>query len=139
MSDMETAELRRSIPARSVAAPPTCRGAPKPSRGEDNGPATEVAVHVGVERGVDRTGQRSRKSTAAIVSESSLICVMTAGHLGQGKQMGGRGKVHVIDEYASGTPYEGIADPYGGNLDAYRATADTLETELEKLFDRIRG
>jgi protein-tyrosine-phosphatase len=45
----------------------------------------------------------------------------------------------VIDEYASGESHEGIMDPYGGDLDAYRQTADALETELEKLFDRIKG
>ena len=105
----------------------------------DNFPATDEALLVGMERGVDLTGHRSRKITSAIISEADLIFVMTAGHLEQVKQLGGRGKVHVIDEYASGTPYEGIADPYGGNLDAYRKTADVLETELEKLFDRLKS
>ena len=53
------------------------------------------------------------------------------------KQMGGRGKAHVIDEYASGTANQGISDPYGGDLETYRHTADLLEWELEKLFDRL--
>jgi protein-tyrosine-phosphatase len=64
---------------------------------------------------------------------------MTPGHIEQVKQMGGRGKVHVIDEYASGVSNKGITDPYGGDLDAYRATADTLEQELERLFDRLES
>jgi protein-tyrosine-phosphatase len=64
---------------------------------------------------------------------------MTPGHLEQVKQMGGRGKVHVIDEYASGILNTGISDPYGGDLEAYRNTADTLEEELEKLFDRLQS
>lgn len=105
----------------------------------DNFPATDEALLVGMERGVDLTGHRSRKITPAIISEADLIFVMTPGHLEQVKQMGGRGKVHVVDEYASGTPHEGIVDPYGGNLDAYRETADILEAELEKLFDRVKG
>ncbi|MFL5478803.1 MAG: low molecular weight protein arginine phosphatase, partial [Gemmatimonadaceae bacterium] len=77
------------------------------------------------------------KLTPAIVSEADLIFVMTPGHLEQVKQLGGRGKVHVIDEYASGSANQGIIDPYGGDLDAYRQTADVLERELEKLFDRL--
>jgi len=85
------------------------------------------------------TGHRSRKITPAIIAEADLIFVMTPGHLEQVKQMGGRGKVHVIDEYASGASHEGIMDPYGGDLDAYRHTADALEMELEKLFDRVKG
>jgi protein-tyrosine-phosphatase len=64
---------------------------------------------------------------------------MTPGHLEQVKQMGGRGKVHVIDEYASGATDKGISDPYGGDLDAYRNTTDSLEEELERLFDRLQS
>jgi len=104
----------------------------------DNVPATDEALLVGMERGIDLTGHRARKLTPAIVSEADLIFVMTPGHLEQVKQLGGRGKVHVIDEYASGVPNQGITDPYGGDLEAYRQTADVLEQELEKLFDRLR-
>jgi len=103
----------------------------------DNVPATDEALLVGMEREIDLTGHRARKLTPAIVSEADLIFVMTPGHLEQVKQLGGRGKVHVIDEYASGTANQGITDPYGGDLEAYRYTADILERELEKLFDRL--
>jgi protein-tyrosine-phosphatase len=65
--------------------------------------------------------------------------VMTPGHLEQVKQMGGRGKVHVIDEYASGAADKGISDPYGGDLEAYRKTADALEDEIERVFDRLQS
>ena len=105
----------------------------------DNVPATDEALLVGMERDIDLTGHRARKLTPAIVSEADLIFVMTPGHLEQVKQLGGRGKVHVIDEYASGAANQGITDPYGGDLEAYRQTADVLEQELEKLFDRLRG
>jgi protein-tyrosine-phosphatase len=103
----------------------------------DNIPATDEALLVGMEREIDLTGHRARKLTPTIVSEADLIFVMTPGHLEQVKQLGGRGKVHVIDEYASGTTNQGVADPYGGDLEAYRHTADVLESELEKLFDRL--
>lgn len=103
----------------------------------DNVPATDEALLVGMERDIDLTGHRARKLTSAIVSEADLIFVMTPGHVEQVKQLGGRGKVHVIDEYASGTVNQGIEDPYGGDLEAYRETADVLERELEKLFDRL--
>jgi len=103
----------------------------------DNVPATDEALLVGMEREIDLTGHRARKLTPTIVSEADLIFVMTPGHLEQVKQLGGRGKVHVIDEYASGPANQGVADPYGGDLEAYRHTADLLEAELEKLFDRL--
>jgi protein-tyrosine-phosphatase len=103
----------------------------------DNVPATDEALLVGMEREIDLTPHRARKLTSEIVSEADLIFVMTPGHLEQVKQLGGRGKVHVIDEYSSGTVNQGIADPYGGDLEAYRHTADVLERELERLFDRL--
>ena len=103
----------------------------------DNIPATDEALLVGMERDIDLTGHRARKLSPAIVSEADLIFVMTPGHVEQVKQLGGRGKVHVIDEYTSGTVNQGVADPYGGDLEAYRRTADVLEQELEKLFDRL--
>jgi protein-tyrosine-phosphatase len=105
----------------------------------DNAPATDEALLVGMERELDLTGHRARKLTPTIVSEADLIFVMTPGHLDPVKQMGGRGKAHVIDEYASGSANEGISDPYGGDLETYRQTADRLEQELEKLFDRLAG
>src|SRR4029078_13333341 len=95
----------------------------------DNVPATDEALLVGMEREIDLTGHRARKLTPAIVSEADLIFVITPCHLEQVLQLGGRGKVHVIDEYASGTHNRGITDPYGGDLDAYRQTADSLDQE----------
>ena len=94
---------------------------------------------VGIERELDLTGHRARKLTPAIVSEADLIFVMTPGHLEPVRHMGGRGKAHVIDEYASGSANQGISDPYGGDLETYRHTADLLEQELEKLFDRLES
>jgi protein-tyrosine-phosphatase len=103
----------------------------------ENATATDEALLVGMEREIDLAGHRARKLTSAIVSEADLIFVMTPGHVEQVMQLGGRGKVHVIDEYTSGSQSGGVADPFGGDLDAYRQTADTLEQELEKLFDRL--
>jgi protein-tyrosine-phosphatase len=105
----------------------------------DNVPATDEALLVGMERGLDLTGHRSRMLTPEIISDADLVFVMTPSHVEQVKQMGGRGKVHVIDEYASGAANKGISDPYGGDLEAYRNTADVLEEELERLFDRLQG
>ena len=105
----------------------------------DNAPATDEAMLVGIERELDLTSHRARKLSPEIVSEADLIFVMTPGHLEPVKHMGGRGKAHVIDEYASGSANQGISDPYGGDLETYRHTADLLEQELEKLFDRLES
>jgi protein-tyrosine-phosphatase len=104
----------------------------------ENCPASDGSVLVGMERQVDLTNHRARVLTPEIVSHADLIFVMTPSHLDPVKQMGGRGKVHVLDAYASGTAGEGISDPYGGDLSAYREAADALELHLEKVFDRLK-
>jgi len=91
-----------------------------------------------MEREVDLTNHRARILTPEIVSEADLIFVMTPAHRDHVIQMGGRGKVHVLDEYALAAESDGITDPYGGELSAYRETADALEAHLEKVFDRLR-
>jgi protein-tyrosine-phosphatase len=104
----------------------------------ENSPASDGSVLVGMERQVDLTSHRARVLTPEIVSEADLIFAMTPSHAEQVKQMGGRGKVHVLDAYASGAEGDGISDPYGGELSAYRETADALELHLEKVFDRLK-
>src|SRR5438034_5536856 len=103
----------------------------------DNVPATDEALLVGLERDLDLTSHRARKLTPAIVSEADLIFVMTPGHLEQVKQLGGRGKVHVIDEYTSGTVNQVLTDAYRGDLDNYRHTTIILKREHDKLYERI--
>ena len=105
----------------------------------ENSPASDGALLVGMERGIDLTGHRARSLTHEIVSEADLIFVMTPAHLDQVKQLGGRGKAHVLDRYAGGPESDGINDPFGGDLSGYRDTADALEGYLEKVFDRLRS
>lgn len=103
----------------------------------ESGPASDGALLVGMERDVDLTSHRARILTPEIVAEADLIFVMTSSHLELVRKMGGRGKAHLLDEYASGARSEGISDPFGGDLSAYRDTADALEKYLEKVFDRL--
>jgi len=104
----------------------------------ESAPASDGALLIGMEREIDLTNHRARILTPEIVSEADLIFVMTPAHRDHVIQMGGRGKVHVLDEYALGAESDGITDPYGGELSAYRETADALEAHLEKVFDRLR-
>ena len=104
----------------------------------ENSPASDGALLVGMEREIDLTSHRARVLTPEIVSEADLIFVMTPAHLEQVKQMGGRGKAHVLDQYALGADSPGINDPFGGDLSGYRDTADALESYLEKVFDRLK-
>ena len=106
----------------------------------DGAPATDAALLVGVERGLDLSGHRSRRLTAAMLAASDLVLVMSPEHIARVKEIDSTTNVHLLAGYAPETaPGREISDPFGGNLDDYRATADELEHELKAMLDHIKA
>lgn len=104
----------------------------------DKSPASDEALLVGVERGLDLSGHRARRLTPDIVKDADLILVMSSAHLAQVREMDPRANVHLFGGYSSGgKTSHSIADPFGGNLSDYRVTADELEQELKGILERI--
>lgn len=104
----------------------------------DGSPASDGALLVGMERQLDIGSHRSRKLTRDMIAAADLVLVMSAAHLEAVRQLGGGGKVHLIDEYATnGQASEGVNDPFGGDLDGYREAADSLARSIEGMFDRL--
>lgn len=100
--------------------------------------ASDGALLVGLERRFDLSGHRSQQLSRALVKESDLIIAMSAHHLERAEALGGAGKSFLLTGYPdAGVAARAIDDPVGGNLDAYRATADELETEIRRVFDRL--
>jgi len=66
------------------------------------------------------------------------VLVMSPAHLAQVREMDPKANVHLFAGYGSGAQTgRSIADPFGGNLSDYRATADELEQELKEILERI--
>jgi protein-tyrosine-phosphatase len=104
----------------------------------DGSGASEGALLVGLERGLDLNNHRSRLLTPELVAEADLVLVMGTAHLEQVEQLGGAGKTHLLTAYASnGVGGRSVADPFGGDLATYRTTFDDLEREIRLVFDRI--
>lgn len=104
----------------------------------EGSPASDAAILVGLERELDLSQHRARQLTRELVTEHDLVLAMGPHHLDRIEALGGEGKSFVVTEYASGGSIDQpIADPFGGDLDAYRATADELSAEIRKVFDRI--
>ena len=101
--------------------------------------ASDAALLVGVERNLDLSGHRSRPLTPAMVQASDLILVMSPGHMTQVRGMDPGANVHLLGGFGSGGRAHSIADPFGGDLDDYRATFDELEKEVKGVLGRIKS
>jgi protein-tyrosine-phosphatase len=104
----------------------------------DGAPASDGALLVGMERRLDLSGHRAQSLTRRLVESSDLILAMGPHHLDRIEALGGESKAFLLADFAShGTSGRAISDPIGGELDVYRSTADELEREIRRVFDRI--
>lgn len=104
----------------------------------DGAPASDGALLVGLERALDLNAHRARQLTREIVSGADLLLAMGPHHLERIEALGGVGKAYLLTTYAShGQEARPISDPFGGDLDVYRAMIDELTREMERVFDRL--
>lgn len=101
--------------------------------------ASEGAILIGVERGLDLGSHRSRPLTRELVEESDLILGLSDQHVSTAIAMGGAGKTFLLDEFASrGKSATPVSDPYGGELESYRLAANSIRIQVRKALDRIQ-
>lgn len=94
----------------------------------DEAPATPHALEAAAEWGADLAGHRARSITRAMAAEADRIYVMTASQAEALAQMGADlGDKVVLLDPAGGD----IADPYGGDLDAYRRARNRIASAVE--------
>jgi protein-tyrosine-phosphatase len=104
----------------------------------EGAPASDGSLLVGIERGLDLNGHRSRQLTRELVAATDLIIAMGPHHLERIEALGGEGKSYLLTTYAShGESSRPVSDPMGGDLSVYRATADELEREIRRVLDRL--
>lgn len=95
----------------------------------DGAPATPHAQAAAAEAGVDLSAHRARSITRNIVEAADRIYVMTRS---QAETLGflgvdSRDRVALLDPAGAD-----IADPYGGDLGAYRAARDRIAAAIEE-------
>lgn len=104
----------------------------------DGAPASDGALLVLMERGMDLSPHRAQSLTRTIVRDADLVLAMGPHHLERIEALGGAGKSFLLADYAShGTSIRPISDPIGAELDVYRHTADELEEEIRRVLDRV--
>jgi protein-tyrosine-phosphatase/phosphohistidine swiveling domain-containing protein len=97
---------------------------------------SEGALAALAERGIDGRFHSAQGLSAADVQAADVILGMTQEHVQEilRRHPQAKGKVFTVAEFA-GRGVD-VADPYGGNLSAYRAAADAIEDALEASYER---
>lgn len=104
----------------------------------EGAPASDGALLVGLERHLDLNAHRARSLTRELVDEAHLVLGMGAHHVERASVLGGEGKTHLLSDYAAGADAgHSVADPFGGDLDLYRSTADELQRMIDRILDRL--
>ncbi len=103
----------------------------------DGNPASENAVEVMAERGIDISDHIAHTINAGDVAEADLILVMSREH---GRMIRNtwpqyEWKIHRLSEMSG--KRQDIQDPYGGPIEEYRATADIIDHYIEQGFQKI--
>lgn len=104
----------------------------------EGSPASEGAFLVGLEHDLDLSLHRARRLTRELVNEATVIFAMSRHHKEEAERLGGKGRVHLLAEYAgeSGGATE-VADPFGSDIDVYRNTFAQLQRLVELAADRL--
>ncbi len=102
----------------------------------DGAPASEGAYLVGLERGLDLSAHRARLLTRELVEQADLILTMARHHRARVDELGGEGRVFVLGEYA-GRGGDEVSDPFGGDLEVYRDTAQELDALTAAVAERL--
>jgi protein-tyrosine-phosphatase len=104
----------------------------------DGAPASDGALLVALEHGVDLGGHEARMLTSAIVEQSDLILTMGSSHLERVHALGGGARAHLLSTFASqGAVASPVSDPFGGDLDVYRHTFEELRALVTAALDRL--
>jgi protein-tyrosine-phosphatase len=100
--------------------------------------ASEGAMLVALERGLDLSSHTAQPLTPELVSEGDLILCMSEHHVASAIALGGEGKTFLLDEYASsGKTSSSVADPFGQHIEAYREAADDIDRQVARAIERI--
>lgn len=96
---------------------------------EGSGPSRNAVLAM-AERGIDITGHRAKTVCEADIAKSTAVYAMTQGHkaLLCARFPGYADKIKTLN------PAGDVADPYGGDLAAYRACAGEIEKLIRTEF-----
>jgi len=104
----------------------------------DGAAASDGALLVGMEHGLDLSHHRAQLLSRELVANSDVVLAMGPHHLERVEALGGTNNAYTLAGYAShGKNERAISDPVGAELSVYRATYQELEREIRRALDRL--
>lgn len=104
----------------------------------DGAAASDGALLVGMEHGLDLSHHRAQLLSRELVSNADVVLAMGPHHLERVQALGGTNNAYTLTGYAShGKNDRAISDPVGAELSVYRATYQELEQEIRRALDRL--
>ena len=89
-------------------------------------PASPNAIAAATDLGADLTAHQARQATPELLEQADFVVCLAAGHAGRLAPFVPREKLRVLAG--------GAEDPYGGDLETYRACARRIDGALPALF-----
>jgi protein-tyrosine-phosphatase len=104
----------------------------------DGAAASDGALLVGMEHGLDLSNHRAQLLSRELVASADVVLAMGPHHLERVQALGGTNNAWTLTGYAShGKNERAISDPVGAELAVYRATYLELEREIRRALDRL--
>lgn len=102
-------------------------------------PASDEALTVLLERGIDGRAHRASQLTRELIDAADLILTMKPEHKAHVLSLQPQAvpRVFSLWEFAAGEDARGVSDPFGQSLEVYRATRDELEELIAKTAGRL--
>jgi len=98
-------------------------------------PASEFAVELMSERGIDISSHRARQLTPELMNNADLVLVMESGHKKaiEAEDVTVRGKVHRLGEWQG----KDIDDPYRQPKEAFAEALDDINSGVADWVERL--
>ncbi|MGH7466350.1 MAG: low molecular weight protein arginine phosphatase [Longimicrobiales bacterium] len=101
-------------------------------------PASQGALLVAREHGLDLDAHSSQTLTPELVAWADLVLGMGPSHLSDVAEMGGGEKSALVTDFLdAGAVGSAIVDPFGGDIDNYRDTYQQLTRAVTGLLSRL--
>jgi protein-tyrosine phosphatase len=102
--------------------------------------ASQEAIQVLGEVGIDLKPHRSRAVEKALVDDASVVVVMTAGHREQMKALcpGIAERLFLLKSFGARGKGD-VVDPIGGSLEEYRRVREELESAMPELASFLQN